>query len=646
MAFPSVTHPLSRSSALALVPATRPVPTNSWWSPLYLGSPATALPYIYKWTDTGLIISYPTKVPGDKYVLSAFHDDVILKWKGGKITPPRILSWDDLSVTCQWGSVMATLVQGSPYTSLTLGNTTLVIGSIHAILTVDKLENMYWVKFNNGMSWLLAGSNPFTPVKVGTTLEISNYTGVITIACNHGDRDILQMYATRPVTGGAVNTTIDGNNVRVTIDYHVRGDSGLFALPPHAVPRNTPASPSVYESIQGKLTLYSGSAIEYTIPAAVIQWTAKNPIHPSKKDAVLQALQQDVATLTAKDTYFGGKQLARVARLCLIAEELNQVEVMQKHRGWLEGKLSLWLEGMVDPFVYDTTWKGISTQNSLSKKENNFGFGWYNDHHFHLGYFLYAAAVVIKGNTGFWNKYKDKLSLLVADFANPTETQDFPRARHMDFWSGHSWASGLYPFGDGKNQESFSEAVHAYYAVALLAKATQQPSLVSFATALASLEIAGSKTYIQVEYPSVIYPEPFSKKRIVGVLWSNKVDYATWFGGNVEYIHGIQMLPFTPVTESLLDAAWNKEQYPLLAAATNANDEWKGFIVMSHSLFDPDAAWVEAQALKKWDNGNSKTNTLWFIATRYESVSPPVELSFITVTIPKDLQGRVKIVYS
>ena len=57
-----------------------------------------------------------------------------------------------------------------------------------------------------------------------------------------------------------------------------------------------------------------------------------------------------------------------------------------------------------------------------------------------------------------------------------------------------------------------------------------------------------------------------------------KVDYATWFGGNVEFIHCIQMLPFTPITEELLRPEWVEEEYPVVAEAYNRGDlseEWK-----------------------------------------------------------------------
>jgi hypothetical protein len=48
------------------------------------------------------------------------------------------------------------------------------------------------------------------------------------------------------------------------------------------------------------------------------------PIPQDKRSAILNALNADKGfTQTMSDTYFGGKQLAAMARLVLIAEELG-----------------------------------------------------------------------------------------------------------------------------------------------------------------------------------------------------------------------------------------------------------------------------------------------------------------------------------
>ena len=116
------------------------------------------------------------------------------------------------------------------------------------------------------------------------------------------------------------------------------------------------------------------------------------------------------------------------------------------------------------------------------------------------------------------------------------------------------------------------------------------------------------------------------------------MDYATWFGGYVEFIHCIQMLPFTPISEELLREKWIREEYPVnvvifsipicifcwfkvLSEAYTRPDpplseEWKGYVVMAHAIIDPQAAYQEALQLARYDDGNTKSNTLWWIATR------------------------------
>ena len=53
----------------------------------------------------------------------------------------------------------------------------------------------------------------------------------------------------------------------------------------------------------------------------------------------------------------------------------------------------------------------------------------------------------------------------------------------------------------------------------------------------------------------------------------------------MEFIHGIQMLPFTPISETLLSEAWVTEEYPVLApAAATAAQGWLGFVYMDHAV--------------------------------------------------------------
>ena len=95
------------------------------------------------------------------------------------------------------------------------------------------------------------------------------------------------------------------------------------------------------------------------------------------------------------------------------------------------------------------------------------------------------------------------------------------------------------------------------------------------------------------------------------------------------------MLPFTPISEELLPSSWIQEEYPILEQVVlppisyyffpvqaytrpdpPLSEGWKGYVIMAHAIIDPEAAWAEAQQLNGYDDGNTKSNTLYWIGTR------------------------------
>ena len=65
--------------------------------------------------------------------------------------------------------------------------------------------------------------------------------------------------------------------------------------------------------------------------------------------------------------------------------------------------------------------------------------GFYNDHHFHYGYHIYAAAVVAQYDAEWGRKHFEGVKLLIRDFANPSlEDNHFPLFRQKDFYEGKS----------------------------------------------------------------------------------------------------------------------------------------------------------------------------------------------------------------
>lgn len=82
----------------------------------------------------------------------------------------------------------------------------------------------------------------------------------------------------------------------------------------------------------------------------------------------------------------------------------------------------------------------------------DFGNTYYNDHHFHYGYFILAAAVIGYLDSSWLTKTNiDYVNTLVRDIANPnSQDKYFPVSRNFDWYHGHSWAHGLYETLDGK----------------------------------------------------------------------------------------------------------------------------------------------------------------------------------------------------
>ena len=363
-----------------------------------------------------------------------------------------------------------------------------------------------------------------------------------------------------------------------------------------------------------------------------IEWNSKvkaGQMKPEWADEIKQNVQKDVLGVPpiAPDLYDFGKQIARLARIALIAQAMGDDESYELAATSLPEFLEPWLQGEnLDALVYDESWGGVVTSFGLEDSYADFGHAWFNDHHFQQGYVVYAVAVAARHDPSFYETFKDSVDFIVDDFAcMVTNSPNFPIARHKDFFDWHSWASGLFPSGNGKSQESISEAVNAYYAVSLLGDATHNPKLRDWGRLLAHMEIKAGHHYWQMDSQNDVYSgsaELFARNKMAGVVAALDVTARTWFGDNTEYVHGINMMPFTPITEYLLRPSFVKEEYKYLESfiedpeQDNPADEWLSFIYLDQAIIDPQAAWDKIVRMDRLDGGNSMTNSLYWIATR------------------------------
>jgi endoglucanase Acf2 len=84
------------------------------------------------------------------------------------------------------------------------------------------------------------------------------------------------------------------------------------------------------------------------------------------------------------------------------------------------------------------------------------------------------------------------------------------------------------------------QATNAYYGAYLYASALGNLDLQRFSQLLMTMEIQAAQTYWHMSTDD-IYDNIFAAGRMVGNVGAFDVTSSTWFGNQVEFVHGINM---------------------------------------------------------------------------------------------------------
>ncbi|XP_033118541.1 endo-1,3(4)-beta-glucanase 1-like, partial [Anneissia japonica] len=153
-----------------------------------------------------------------------------------------------------------------------------------------------------------------------------------------------------------------------------------------------------------------------------------------EKDAANHTLDQDCVNEGAQ-SYWAGKSIGMVARLASISRAFGTDHYTKLDES-LRKCLDLWLgivDGITEPnkFRYDTVWGGMFLSsirpNELIFPWTNFGFVSYADHHFHLGYWIYAISYYAQYHKDWAMKDDnyERIVALVRDVASPSKIDTF-----------------------------------------------------------------------------------------------------------------------------------------------------------------------------------------------------------------------------
>ncbi|MCK4822350.1 hypothetical protein KA005_41690, partial [bacterium] len=308
------------------------------------------------------------------------------------------------------------------------------------------------------------------------------------------------------------------------------------------------------------------------------------------------------------NTYWAGRYMNVMARLIPIANILDDSS-KDFFKASVEGSLTDWLKvnsehnEVANPnvdldkyFVYLSDWGG------LIGFRPGFGSEHFTDHHFHNGYFVYAASILSLFDPAFAENYGGMIDLLIKEYASdlrPSDLPDpstaqFPFLRSMDLYHGHSWADGIGHDGwrnRGNNQESVSEALNSVAAIALWGAATGQENLIDLGVVLHSLEYSAAREYWYDIDRDIYDHSVYNTTYVTSLLFGDQATNQIWFGEEPEWKHGILYLPFTPSSLYLgLNPTFVQNDYQALLNETGGINDWCDVIGMYRAFYDPAGA--------------------------------------------------------
>jgi len=384
------------------------------------------------------------------------------------------------------------------------------------------------------------------------------------------------------------------------------------------------------------------------------------------------------------DPYNTGKIMSKFVRAATIAEALFPQDLATEiaaAAASIQKYTAVWLARQNNPdyaFEYESIWGGITVPTTAPGNQYaDYGFFFYNDHHFHFGYYLYTIAYCIYKDASWGTQNKEAILWLARDIGNPSPQDTFfPIARHKDWFAGNSWATGVIPNAPKVQQESSSEAINCYYGLYLVGKYLGIQSMQDTGRILLATEMHSTAAYYQMTQASqMFFPPALRKVGSVAILFDDSYQYTNDFPcmpncypGKHSCCKAINALPFTEMSREVVSKGWIQVQSKLLlstlvdytpsddtpgdtplcpwccgtppvnscpppgTAQTNctcckgpipaASRIWQGFVHMMLSVLGgsyKDNAWTFAQSMTPpdFDDGNSKSNVMFWIATQH-----------------------------
>lgn len=562
------------------------------------------------------------------------------------------------------GSITMPLVYGMGFVTAIYENEIPVICSgvgVQEFRKVGQVHNStkYSVKLFNQVIWSVYVSGDLSTelaLQDPNHIAASRPTLKCVIQICKGDSAAYDATCGRYATGATLSGSVDPAAKKGTYSFNYTleglsvGGSGLvWCLPHHQLTLSGPTQKCATDLVldsptKGPMKAYATDTLTMDVrdlpedigfePWTCVAGFSYNRANYSEdikkllRETAAKESQQDVAGQCDLDSmYFGGKMLDKYAYIAYVSHfVLRDSDVSKLILPKIKQAIEKYAQNHQKlPLAYDQSWKGLV---STAPPDQDFGNSNYNDHHFHYGYHIHAIALVGSIDPR-WLSENNNLILnyaltLIRDYANPSDKDPyFPQYRNFDWFHGHSFAHGIFPSGDGKNEESSSEDYHAYYAIKLFGKLIGNAEMEQGANLILGIMRTSLNLYMLYTNDNNVQPPQFKGNKVSGILFENKIDFATFFGrGSVgdEYVHGIHMLPITPISSYIRGLKYVKEEWDakLAGIVDRIPDGWRGILKLNYGLYDPRASW-KWFSRNDWqdqliDGGMSRTWSLAYLA--------------------------------
>lgn len=606
-----------------------PIPTNDWWSSLAwteLSAAMFAHPLVLRAEPQGLSVTYPGSsiVTSERAIVGGAADgDLIL---GDATSSPfseaRFGEYSDWFVQAVFqkttGVLRTNFGHGSPFVYVQHeGARPKITFAEHPVIWSRSADGSCLGISVRGRAYGLFGpaGSTWSQDEEGHVQLHSDrdfYSIALLPDTSTSTLDLFRTCAHRHVVGTDVHYTRNDRTIDTAFTFTTKAMEGgpgetLYSLYPHQwkhLVSKRGQTGLTYQSVRGDLQLFKGKGFTTTY-----KMQGMLPYLPAPKEVPdrlrSQFGQEPLALDPSKDTYWEGKQLGKLTTLAGVAEALSNTSRHNKAINTIRHRLERWLtfDGKQDAehFYYDNSWGTlIGTPPSYGSDDQ------INDHHFHYGYFIRAAAEVARSDPDWAREWGPRVELLIRDVASVVPNDPlFPRLRHFDPYAGHSWASGHAIFGDGNNQESSSEAMNAWYGIALWGGATGNTGLLDLGLYLYNTELVATEEY-WFDMDETNFADGFPKPAL-GIVWGGKNDYSTWFSAEPAHIHGINWLPFTPGSLYLgRSPAYVKRNLEAISLdPLDPNAPWRDLRIMYSAFVNAGNACDAARETTEVEGGNS-----------------------------------------